>query len=43
MPPDNAGYLVAAYVVTAVILVGYSLGLWRRARRALRYSVTRDG
>jgi hypothetical protein len=36
MPPDNAGYMVAAYVVTTVILVGYSLGLWRRARRALR-------
>jgi hypothetical protein len=36
MPPDNAGYMVAAYVVTAVILVGYAAGLWRRARRAVR-------
>jgi hypothetical protein len=36
MPPDNAGYMVAASVVTAVILVGYSVGLWRRARRAVR-------
>jgi hypothetical protein len=36
MPADpnaNAGYMVAAYVVTAVILVGYALALWRRARR----------
>jgi hypothetical protein len=36
MPPDNAGYMVAAYVVTAVILVGYAVGLWRRAGRAIR-------
>ena len=34
MPPDNGGYMVAAYVVTAVILVGYAVGLWRRARKA---------
>ena len=27
----NAGYLIAAYVVTAVILVGYALLLWRRS------------
>jgi hypothetical protein len=38
MPPDNAGYMVAAYVVTAVILVGYAVGLWRRARKAIRAS-----
>jgi hypothetical protein len=36
MPPENAGYMVAAYVVTAVILVGYAIGLWRRARQAIR-------
>jgi hypothetical protein len=36
MPPDNEGYMVAAYVVTAVILVGYAVGLWRRARRAVK-------
>jgi hypothetical protein len=36
MPPDNASYMVAAYVVTAVILVGYAVGLWRRAGRAIR-------
>ncbi len=35
MPPDNAGYMVAAYVVTAVILVGYAVRLWARARRAV--------
>ncbi|HWB42593.1 MAG TPA: hypothetical protein VG500_15130 [Gemmatimonadales bacterium] len=35
MPPENGGYMVAAYVVTAVILVGYAVGLWRRARRAI--------
>ena len=32
-PPSNGGYLIAAYVVTAVILVGYWLRLWRKARR----------
>jgi hypothetical protein len=32
MPPDNGGYMVAGYVVTAVILVGYALVLWRRSR-----------
>jgi hypothetical protein len=35
-PPQNGEYLVAAYVVTAVILVGYFVALWRRARRLLR-------
>ncbi len=36
MPPDNGGYMVAAYVVTAVILVGYAVGLWRRAMKAVK-------
>ncbi len=39
MPTDpgaNAGYLVAAYVVTAVILLGYGVALLRRARRGRR-------
>jgi hypothetical protein len=35
MPPDNGAYMIAGYVVTAVILVGYAVLLWRRARRAL--------
>ena len=30
--PQNAGYMVAAYVVTAVILMGYAVTLWRRGR-----------
>jgi hypothetical protein len=29
----NAGYMTAAYVVTAVILVGYALALWRASRK----------
>ena len=35
-PPQNGGYLVAAYVVTGVILIVYFCLLWRRARRAER-------
>ena len=35
-PPDNAGYMIAAYVVAAVILAGYAVSLWRRAREAMR-------
>lgn len=31
--PQNAGYLVAAYVVTAVVLVGYAVSLYLRTRR----------
>ena len=30
--PQNAGYMVAAYVVTAVILMGYAVTRWRRGR-----------
>jgi hypothetical protein len=36
MPPDNGGYAIAAYLVTAVILVGYAIGLWRRAAKAVK-------
>jgi hypothetical protein len=36
MPPDNAGYMVAAYVMTAVILVGYAASLWGRARKSVK-------
>lgn len=28
--PQNAGFMVAAYVITAVILVGYAVLLYRR-------------
>lgn len=30
--PNNAGYMVAAYIMAAVILVGYALSLFRRTR-----------
>lgn len=29
--PENTSYMVAAYVITAVILVGYALLLYRRS------------
>jgi hypothetical protein len=32
-PPRNGEYLVAAYVVATVILLGYWVRLWQRARR----------
>jgi len=32
-PSANAGFLIAAYVVTAVILIGYGAYLYVRARR----------
>jgi len=31
-PPANGGYMVAAYIVAAVILVGYFVTLVRRGR-----------
>jgi hypothetical protein len=31
--PQNAGYMVAAYVVTAVILLVYALSLYRRGTK----------
>jgi hypothetical protein len=31
--PQNGGYMVAAYIVAAAILVGYALSLYRRPRR----------
>jgi hypothetical protein len=35
-PPQNGGYLAAAYVVATVILVCYWLMLWRRGRSSVR-------
>jgi hypothetical protein len=32
-PPSNGEYLVAAYVLTSVILLGYWVALWRGASR----------
>lgn len=34
-PPQNGGYLVAAYVVASVILAGYWLRLWGMARKSV--------
>jgi hypothetical protein len=31
--PDNGSYMVAAYVVTAVVLTIYVVNLWRRGSR----------
>lgn len=31
MPPDNGSYMVAAYAVTAVVLLVYSVSLFVRA------------
>jgi hypothetical protein len=33
-PPNNIGYVVAGYSVTAALLGAYSGALYRRARRA---------
>jgi hypothetical protein len=30
--PHNAGYMVAAYVTTAFILLAYTVSLYRRSR-----------
>jgi len=30
--PQNGAYMVAAYIVTAVILMGYAVSLWMRSR-----------
>lgn len=37
-PPANGEYMIAAYLVTALILVGYWVRLWRKAK-----SLTRTG
>lgn len=34
--PQNAGYMVAAYIVAGVLFLGYALSLYLRARRSLR-------
>jgi hypothetical protein len=33
--PQNGEYLVAAYVITATILIGYWAMLWRRATKTV--------
>ena len=32
--PQNAGYMAAAYIVTAVILLGYAISLYRRTAKS---------
>ncbi|HET6777855.1 MAG TPA: hypothetical protein VFH26_03120 [Gemmatimonadales bacterium] len=34
-PPANGEYMIAAYLVTALILVGYWVRLWRRAKKSV--------
>jgi hypothetical protein len=34
--PENGNYMIAAYIVAAVILIGYALSLYLRTRRSLR-------
>ena len=34
--PENGGYMVAAYVVVAMIILGYALSLYLRTRRSFR-------
>lgn len=41
--PENAGYMIAAYVVAPVILVGYLAWLWGRVKRAVGRAVGRAG
>jgi hypothetical protein len=41
--PQNQSYLVAAYVVAAVIYLGYAVSLWRRSRKALTEAGRRVG
>jgi hypothetical protein len=31
--PDNTGYMVAGYVVTAIVMLGYAISLAIRIRR----------
>jgi hypothetical protein len=33
--PENVGYMIAAYVVAPVILVGYLGSLWGRVKRTV--------
>jgi uncharacterized membrane protein len=32
-PPDNSGFMIAAYAIVAVVLLSYSVMLMVRARR----------
>jgi len=43
MPPENSGYMYAAYVAAGVIYAGYTLSIWWRARVLMRRSRTELG
>jgi hypothetical protein len=30
--PETGGYMVVAYVLTAILLAGYAVSLWRRGK-----------
>jgi uncharacterized membrane protein len=32
-PPDNSGFMIAAYAIVAVVLLAYSISLMIRARK----------
>lgn len=34
--PDNGAYMIAAYVVTAIVLIVYSVGLVIRFKKEMR-------
>jgi hypothetical protein len=34
--PQNGSYMIAAYILVGVILIGYALSLYLRTRRSLR-------
>ena len=35
-PPQNGGYMIAAYCIVGAIFIVYTLSLYLRARRSLR-------
>ena len=35
-PPQNGGYMIAAYCIVGAIFIVYALSLYLRARRSLR-------
>jgi len=35
-PPDNGGYMIAAYVIVSLLVLGYAWSLARRAHREMR-------
>jgi hypothetical protein len=34
--PQNGGYMIAAYVVAALIYLGYTMSLWVRSGKAMK-------